>query len=941
MIKIRTYIYVILLLTFSLAANAAITQGTFAGTSISSWSYPNLVNDAIGNTYLMVKVASSDIRILKYDGSSWTTHTSFSPAMINADANFSNVSSIGSDFDIAVDANNNLHIGLYFYKSSEDKRGVLYGYHNGTSWDFELIEEHYHTGGWISAREPRIIIDNNNYPHIIYEYSDVDGTREYAIRHRHKKSGSWSSYTNIHTWSGTVDTGLHEVFLQDVYLHTNNNLYCYFGYDNAANTSPDIFLSIFNNTNNTWSAKTEVIDGVTSDIYHSIQGQFIEGSDIYLGFLSSNNTANVKKNSNAPSSSAITASTGKNFDRFRSDGSDYYFMINQVTEEWDDNWENVTMTGSVYLKVFDGTNWHPCDPITALNDAAGCNESTFIIRPDGKIIMIFSNYDENNTLKYAVGSIVDFLPSNCFTPSGAAIPPTMGNTTVVSSITSTTATSGGNITSNNGNAVTTSGVCWNTATTPTIANSKSTDGDNDGAFTSNLTGLSSNTLYYVRSYATNAGGTSYGTEVTFRTLAIVPNAPTVNNASATTLDVTLAVDGNNAATTFAIQETSTGDYVQAGGALGAAPVWQNNATWSTVTVTGLTRYTEYTFQVKARNSDNVETAFGSTKSETTLQDVPTLASTTEITDNVGTTASSGGNISDNGGSAITVRGVCWNTTGTPTTADDKTSDGTGTGIFTSNITGLTPDETYYVRAYATNGIGTVYGNQLSFTTPNDPPVLAAISPASSITESSAETGCEITDGGTTVVTVRGVCWNTTGTPTTADDKTSDGTGTGVFSSSIEGLDPNTTYHVRAYATNGGGTTYSNETSFTTLNLSVAISNFIKNTDTEYELTADITNPSSIQITAKGYVWSTSQNPTTTLNSGSTSNGTGDASFTDNATVTIGPGYYVRAYITTAGGTYYSDAVHFGVVPTLPEWGLIFLAAGFVLGGGWFAFRKMW
>ncbi len=919
---------------------AAITQGTFAGTSISSWAYPNLINDALGNTYLMVKVASSDIRILKYDGTSWTTHTSFTTGMINADADFSNVSSIGSDYDFTVDGSNNLHLALYFYKSTEDKRGVLYGYHNGTSWDFELIEEHYHTGGWLSAREPRIVIDNNDYPHIIYEYSDVDGTREYAIRHRHKKSGSWSSYTNIHTWSGTVDTGLHEVFLQDVYLHTNNSLYCYFGYDNAANTSPDIFLSIFNNTNNTWSAKTEVIDGVTSDIYHSIQGQFIEGSDIYLGFLSSNNTANVKKNSNAPSSSAITASTGNNFDRFRSDGSDYYFMINQVTEEWDDNWENVTMTGSVYLKVFDGTNWHPCDPITALNDAAGCNESTFIIRPDGKIIMIFSNYDEDNTLKYAVGSIVDFLPSGCFTPSGAGSAPTLAATTAASSIAATTASSGGNVTDDGGDAVTARGVCWNTGGTPTTADDKTTNGTGTGVFTSNLTGLSSNTLYYIRSYATNTVDDSYGAQVSFRTLSFVPNAPTVNNAAISTLDVTLDVNGNNVATTYAIQETGSGDYVQANGSLGASAVWQTNATWGTVTVTGLTRATSYTFQVKARNSDNVETAFGATQSELTLQDIPTLASTTAITDNVGTTASSGGNISDNGGAAVSVRGVCWNTTGTPTIADSKTTDGTGNGIFTSSITGLTPGETYYVRAYATNAIGSGYGNQLSFTTPNDPPVLAAISSASSITESSAETGCEITDGGTTTVTVRGVCWNTTGAPTTADYKTTDGTGSGVFSSSITGLTPNTTYHVRAYATNDGGTTYSNEITFTTLNLSVAISNVIKNTDTEYELTADINNPSSIAITAKGYVWGTSQNPTTTNNSGSTSNGTGSTSFIDNATITVGPGYYVRAYITTASGTFYSEQIHFGVVPTLPEWGLIFLALGLVGGGGWFMYRRL-
>lgn len=95
--------------------------------------------------------------------------------------------------------------------------------------------------------------------------------------------------------------------------------------------------------------------------------------------------------------------------------------------------------------------------------------------------------------------------------------------------------------------------------------------------------------------------------------------------------------------------------------------------------------------------------------------LPTLT-TTAITSIETTTAISGGIISSDGASNVTSRGICWSTNTNPTTADSKTSDGTGTGNFVSNLTGLLPNTTYYVRAYATNSVGTAYGNQVSFST---------------------------------------------------------------------------------------------------------------------------------------------------------------------------------------------------------------------------------
>jgi uncharacterized protein (TIGR02145 family) len=94
--------------------------------------------------------------------------------------------------------------------------------------------------------------------------------------------------------------------------------------------------------------------------------------------------------------------------------------------------------------------------------------------------------------------------------------------------------------------------------------------------------------------------------------------------------------------------------------------------------------------------------------------VPVIT-TDVITNIIQTTATCGGNVTSQGSSPVTARGVCWSTSQTPTISDSKTTDGTGTGSFTSNITGLTVNTPYYVRAYATNSTGTGYGNEISFT----------------------------------------------------------------------------------------------------------------------------------------------------------------------------------------------------------------------------------
>lgn len=103
------------------------------------------------------------------------------------------------------------------------------------------------------------------------------------------------------------------------------------------------------------------------------------------------------------------------------------------------------------------------------------------------------------------------------------------------------------------------------------------------------------------------------------------------------------------------------------------------------------------------------------KDDDNIAGIPVLT-TTAVTDITQTTAKSGGNITSDGGATVTSRGVCWGTNQTPTISDNKTTDGTGADNFTSSISGLSANTTYYVRAYATNSIGTAYGSAMSFTT---------------------------------------------------------------------------------------------------------------------------------------------------------------------------------------------------------------------------------
>lgn len=289
----------------------------------------------------------------------------------------------------------------------------------------------------------------------------------------------------------------------------------------------------------------------------------------------------------------------------------------------------------------------------------------------------------------------------------------------ISEISYETATGGGNVVLDGGNIILAKGVCWNTSNSPSIDDSKTEDGTGLGEFTSSITGLLPNTTYYLRAYATNSFGTSYGKEIEFTTLEALIAHPAITSSDISEISSTTAISGGHV----------TSD--------GGSAILDRGVCWSishapsitdskTADGTGIGSFTSSiiellpntTYYLRAYASNIKGTSYGQEISFTT-NEVPVIVptvTTAAISELSSQMATSGGNVSSDGGSEIIVRGVCWSVSNSPTTEDSITTDGTGMGNFTSSLTELLPNTNYYLRAYASNSAGTSYGEELSFTT---------------------------------------------------------------------------------------------------------------------------------------------------------------------------------------------------------------------------------
>lgn len=498
-------------------------------------------------------------------------------------------------------------------------------------------------------------------------------------------------------------------------------------------------------------------------------------------------------------------------------------------------------------------------------------------------------------------------------------PPETSKPTVVTAeisvITESSGTSGGNITSDGGESISARGICWSTSSEPTLSGSKTTDGTGKGIFISSLTGLTGNSKYYVRSYATNSIGTSYGNEISFKTNPVLS---TVITTEVSAISQTTASSGGNATSDGGANITAHGVCWSILQNPSTADAQTNNGTGTgsfTSELAGLTRNTIYF--VRAYATNDIGTSYGSEVSFITLKALPEM-STTPISSILQTSAISGGTISDDGGASVTSRGVCWSTSSTPTIDDFKTNDGIDVGTFSSALEDLTRNTTYYVRAYATNSVGTGYGTEISFKTEQlvlIPTVTTAS--ISNITETAATSGGNVASDGGADVTMRGICWSINENPTltSTNSNTENGTGVGAFISSLIGLTANTSYYVRAYAQNSSGVGYGDQINFTTSPILPTVTTADISEITEITAIGGgiVTSDGGATVNSRGVCWSNSPNPTISdfyIVSGS---GTGIYSCNIGG-LSSNTNYYLRAYATNSTGTAYGLDVIFRTIP---------------------------
>lgn len=506
--------------------------------------------------------------------------------------------------------------------------------------------------------------------------------------------------------------------------------------------------------------------------------------------------------------------------------------------------------------------------------------------------------------------------------SRPAVVPSLNTYPSVTQITATTATSGGLITNNGSATPTQFGVCYSIAPNPTISNftflGTSTG---SGYFTSNITGLSPNTTYYLKAFATSAAGTGYGSQVVFTTPPVgcygSTQSPASTVYSSSTAGQTTIIGACQYAGTYAKVDFYPGNYTLTSS---IATDYFTISDLNNVVITKGVQPLNFSITngavlrvhlLKDSVCGTQNTCRYVSFTRNTATSSPGLI-TTSVSAITFSSATAGGYVSNAGASAVTARGLCYSTSPNPTIAGSTIASGSGVGAFSVSLAGLNGATKYYIRAYATNSVGTNYGQEVSFTTVTA--VLATVSTAAvtAITDSTAHSGGSAMAAGSSPVTAKGVCYATTSNPTIANSVITSGAGLGAFTSTLTGLLPGTTYHVRAFATSAVGTAYGIDRVFTTtapILASITTAAVTSITDITASSGGDVTSIGGSAVSSRGICFASTPNPT--LANSIVSGGSGAGTFTSNL-IGLLPSttYYVRAYATNNTGTAYGNEVVF-------------------------------
>lgn len=445
----------------------------------------------------------------------------------------------------------------------------------------------------------------------------------------------------------------------------------------------------------------------------------------------------------------------------------------------------------------------------------------------------------------------------------------LSGTTVVTTleptnVSSNGATLNGRIESVGSPAFSEKGFCYNKSGEPTVSDTKVVvAGIKSGDYTYKCTGLSPNTIYYVRAYAIQNGQVHYGTSFTFSTDMTVT---AVSTSGAT------SVTANSATLNGAIIKEGSPAYSEKGFCYSTSPNPTTNNTKISVSGGGVGDYFavinglsyNVTYYYRAYAVQSGKPIYGSEVSFKT-QYTETVVSTSGATNVTSSSATLNGAIIKAGSPAFSEKGFCYATTPNPTISNIKLIvSGTNEGDFTTNINSLSYNTTYYYRAYAIQNGTPIYGSEVSFKTGYTEAVVYT-SGATNVTPSSATLNGSIVNAGSPIYSEKGFCYSTSPYPTiNSMKKVVSGTGEGNYTASISGLSYNTTYYYKAYVIQNGAPIYGAEVSFNTGYTEAIVETSSSVTDIKYDsakLGFTIKNVGDPKCTEAGICYGMSSNPT--------------------------------------------------------------------------------
>jgi hypothetical protein len=530
--------------------------------------------------------------------------------------------------------------------------------------------------------------------------------------------------------------------------------------------------------------------------------------------------------------------------------------------------------------------------------------------------------------------------------SGGVTAPTLDASTLdaLANVTSSTATLGGNIDTDGGDPpITEAGIVWNITggTITENATAKSPTPTVGVPFSDLISGLNTGSQIWFRSYAVNNTGTDYGPDNSFYTEpAASPASATIDNVGDTSFRINWpsnpAGSGDGAlviVSTGAITATPTdgnlhspnSDFTLAEDLGGVQKVVYRGTGATSVTVTNLASSTTYNVSVfYSAGTVSGETGinYRQTSPATTSQltNTPAVPPTVTVDDPTTPTTNSavlGGKITNDGGGAITDKGIYYNTA-SPAENGTKVSMGTGTADFSQTVGSLAAGTQYWVKAYAVNSADeSLSAQEKTFTTLTDTATVTqdAVTP---LTATSASFTGHVTSDGGADLSEWGTVWSTSPNPTTADTKIAEGTvppdptptipPTFNFTHTLINLPAGVTVYYRAYAINPQGTAYSAELDFIPAGSPELVATPPVATSVTYNsavLGGEITSNGGSAITARGTVWNTTGAPTLADNP-QAEGGTAVGVFSHTRTgLQAGTTIYYRSYATNSVGTGYS------------------------------------